>query len=174
MKRALNLVLVALVSIGITGCGNSTTKTNTQETKQVEQSKKAPKSVVAKTEKNTIKTDAFIYAKKVDIDDARDITKHVTATVFMSDELTPGLAVQHVLNQSYDFLQQANLKGTDTVTIGVMKGDIRVFQYTVTMKKFVLNDSIAMSDVVLKASKVEKMSPQVEEFAKALGWTILK
>lgn len=172
MKRVLNLVLIALIFTGITGCGNTILKTTTQETKQV--AKKIPKSVVSKTEKSTIKTDAFIYAKKVELDDARDITNHVTATVFMSDELTSGLAVQHVLNQSYDFLQQTNLKGTNTVTIAVMQGDIRIFQCTVTMKKFVPNDSIAMSDVVLKASKVEKMSPQVEEFAKALGWTILK
>ncbi|MHC1683702.1 MAG: hypothetical protein AB6733_12210 [Clostridiaceae bacterium] len=169
MKRVMNLILVALVSIGITGCGNSTTKTESTKSETT-----APKSEVAKTEKNIIKTDAFVYAKKVDITEAIDITKHVTATVFMSDELTPGLAVQHVLNQSYNFLQQAELKGADTVTIGVMKGDIRVFQYTVTMKKFVPNDSVKMSDVVLTASKVEKMTPQVEEFAKVTGWTILK
>lgn len=186
MKKVLNFVLIALVSIGITGCGNSTTKTNTQETKQVEKSKEAPKIEssksettapkveVVKPEKNTIKTDAFIYAKKVDITDAIDITKHVTATVFMSDDLTQGLAVQHVLNQSYDFLQQADIKGADTVTIGVMQGDMRLFQCTVTMKKFVPNDSVSMSDVVLKASKVEKMTPQVKEFARVLEWPILK
>jgi len=134
----------------------------------------APKSEIAETKKSTIKTDVFEYAKKVDITDARDTNKHVTATVFMSNELTPGLATQHVLNQSYDFLQQADLKGVDTVTIGVMQGEKRIFQYTVTMKNFVPNDSVSMLDVVLKASKVEKMDPQVQEFAKTIGWIIIK
>ncbi|NFH70106.1 hypothetical protein FC960_12440 [Clostridium botulinum] len=164
------------IGLLLTGCSGSkeASKEEAPKTETVKSETTAPKSEIAETEKNTIKTDVFEYAKKVDITDARDRNKHVTATVFMSDELTPGLATQHVLNQSYDFLQQADLKGADTVTIGVMQGDVRVFQCTVTMKDFLPNESVAMSDVVLKASKVEKMHPQVQEFAKTIGWTIIK
>lgn len=149
-------------------------ETTTPKNETVKPETTAPKSEKVETKKNTIKTDVFEYAKKVDITDARDINKHVTAIVFMSDELTLGLATQHVLNQSYNFLQQADLESADTVTIGVMQGEKRVFQCTVTMKNFVPNDSIPMADVVLKASKVEKIDSQVQEFANAIGWTIIK
>ncbi|MCT8975511.1 hypothetical protein N4T77_02755 [Clostridium sp. CX1] len=176
------------IGLLLTGCSSAkeAPKEEAQKTGTVKSETTAPKTEanksetaaseteVSETERNTVKTDAFSYANKVDITDARGITNHVTATVFMSDELTQGLATQHVLNQSYEFLQQADLKGVDTVTIGVMKGDIRVFQYKVTMKDFVPNDSDKMSDVVLKSSKVEKMAPQVEKHAKIMGWAIKK
>lgn len=166
MKSKL-LFVVLVFGLLLTGCS---------ETKETTKKEEPKTEAVDKTEKEetSIKTDVFVYAKKVDITDARDITQHVTATVFMSDELTPALATQHVLNQSYDFLQQEDLKGAKTVTIGVMKGDKRVFQYTVETAKFVPNDSEPMANVVLKASKVEKISPEVEEYAKVAGWNIIK
>ncbi|MTV47889.1 hypothetical protein GJ688_02685 [Heliobacillus mobilis] len=170
------LFIVLTFGLILTGCSETMEATKKEEPKTVavQSETLAPKTEAAKKEEPSIKTGVFAYAKKVDITDARDITKHVTATVFMSDELTPALATQHVLTQSYDFLQQDDLKGANTVTIGVMKGDIRVFQYTVDMKKFVPKDSEPMANVVLKASKVEKMFPQVEEYAKTAGWNIIK
>ncbi|MBU3216574.1 hypothetical protein LL033_18065 [Clostridium estertheticum] len=74
------LIAIAMVISMATGCSNNEAKVKTDAKAVTESSNSkttAPKSEVAKTEKNTIKTDAFIYAKKVDITDARDITKHV-------------------------------------------------------------------------------------------------
>ena len=177
VKLKLKLLFIVLtIGLLLIGCSGreEASKEVAPKSDTIKSETTTPKNETVKTKKNTIKTDVFEYAKKVDITDARDINKHVTAIVFMSDELTLGLATQHVLNQSYNFLQQADLESADTVTIGVMQGEKRVFQCTVTMKNFVPNDSIPMADVVLKASKVEKIDSQVQEFANAIGWTIIK
>ncbi|MFS0777655.1 hypothetical protein ABC255_16850 [Neobacillus sp. 3P2-tot-E-2] len=92
----------------------------------------------------------------------------------MNEELTPQLATQHVLNQSYDFLQQEDLAGANTVTIGVMHGETRVFQFTVDKTKFTPNDSEPMVNVVLQASKVDKSTPEIDEYATAVEWNIIK
>lgn len=66
-----------------------------------------------------IDTSVFVYAEKVDVTDAREITNHVDVVVHMSENLKKGLAVQHVFGQTYEFLQQEDIKGAETVTIGV-------------------------------------------------------
>lgn len=165
--RVLPLVVMMVLAMIVSGCSSNKDAIDKQEPKPT-----AVQSDVSKAEPQ-IDTKVFQYASKVDITDARSITKHITVTVFMSDDLTQPLATQHVINQSYRFLQQEDIKGANTVTIGVMHGNLRVFQYTVDMTKFKPNGSEPMTNVVLKASKVEKMSPDVEVYAKAVEWKII-
>lgn len=155
-----------VLAMFVSGCSLNKDAVNKQESKPT-----GVQSDVSKAEPQ-IDTKVFQYASKVDITDARSITKHITAAVFMSDELTQALATQHVINQSYRFLQQEDIKGANTVTIGVMHGELRVFQYTVDMTKFTPNSSEPMTNAVLQASKVEKMSQDVETYAKAAEWKI--
>jgi hypothetical protein len=119
-------------------------------------------------EKPKIETKVFVYAKSVEVTDARNITNHINLVINMSEELTPGLASNHVLNQTYDFLQQEDIKGANTVTIGVMQGKFRVFQFTVDLQKFKTDDKIAMSHLVLKASKIDKMTDEVKQYGKTM------
>ncbi|MED4299735.1 hypothetical protein P9204_04385 [Geobacillus stearothermophilus] len=135
-------------------------KEKKEEPKKAEVKKEEP----AKKEESKIDNSVFKYAEKVDITDARDITKHIDVVVHMSKELTPGLATRHVFAQTYDFLQQDDIKGADTITIGVMQGEIRVAQITVDVKKFQPGDQIIQS--VLKAATIDKMRPEVKEFGK--------
>jgi hypothetical protein len=86
----------------------------------------------------------------------------------MSEELTPELAVQHVLTQTYDFLQQPDVEGADTFTIAVMQGDERIYQIKTDKTKFVTDDNIPMSKLVLDASVVEKTSPEIDQFIQEL------
>lgn len=134
------------------------------------ESKEEKKKDEGKSEKESTKIDTsvFAYAKKVDVTDAIDINQHVTVFVTMSEELTPGLATQHVLNQSYDFLQQEDIKGAKTVTIAVKQGDIKIAQITVNKDNFVPNDTEPMASVVLKAAEIDMMKPEVKEFINSL------
>jgi hypothetical protein len=50
-----------------------------------------------------------------------------------------------------------------------MQADLRIFQFTIDVKSFVPVDSEPMSAGVLKASNVEKMHPEVEEYGKVMG-----
>jgi Ca2+-dependent lipid-binding protein len=139
-----------------------------KETKK--ESKEEKKKDEGKSEKESTKIDTsvFAYAKKVDVTDAIDINQHVTVFVTMSEELTPVLATQHVLNQSYDFLQQEDIKGAKTVTIAVKQGDIKIAQITVNKDNFVPNDTEPMASVVLKAAEIDMMKPEIKDFINSL------
>jgi hypothetical protein len=177
MKGKLKVLSIILtLGLLLVGCSEETQEDDSvpRTNEPVITKKEEPKKEEPKQEEPQIQTKVFAYAKKVDITDAIEINKHVTATVFMSEELTPQLATQHVLNQSYDFLQQEDLAGANTVTIGVMHGETRVFQFTVDKTKFTPNETEPMVNVVLQASKVEKSTPEIDEYATAVNWNIIK
>lgn len=143
-------------------------KTETETTNVLDESKKTEK---VSTEKPTEKTDGietsvFVYATKVDVTDARDITQHIDLVVHMNEQVKPGLATQHVFTQAYDFLQQDDIKGAKTITIGVMSGKFRVAQITVDMSKFKPEEHLIKS--VLKASTIDKMYPEVKDYGKVM------
>lgn len=85
---------------------------------------------------------------KVDVTDSRDITEHIDLVVHMKNSVKPGLATQHVFTQAYDFLQQDDIKGAKTVTIGIMSGDHRVTQITVDAPKFKPEEHLIKSVLV--------------------------
>ncbi|MBM7717293.1 hypothetical protein JOC94_004318 [Bacillus thermophilus] len=89
----------------------------------------------------------------------------MTVFVDMSEDLKPGLAFQHVVNQSYDFIQQDDIEGAKTVGINVRQGGNKIAIYTVDRDKFQPNDNEPMADLVMDASVVEMALPEVEEFA---------
>ena len=159
-KRWWALVLTVIIVAITAGC-NADDEQAAAEPKKEETSTE-PKET--KATENKIDTSVFEYAKKVDVTDSREITKHISVVVHMSTEPTPGLATRHVFSQAYDFLQQDDVKGADTITIGVMQGKKRIAQITVDTKKFQPGEQIIES--VLKASTIDKMSPEVKEFGK--------
>ncbi|UNK20450.1 hypothetical protein MNQ98_10735 [Paenibacillus sp. N3/727] len=113
-----------------------------------------------------IDTAVFVYADKVDITDSRDITEHIDVVVHMKEEVKPGLATQHVFTQTYEFLQQKDIEGANTITIGVMSGDLRVAQITVNLSEFKAGDHFINS--VLEASKIDKMTDEVKEYGNTM------
>jgi hypothetical protein len=150
-------------------------KVENTETEEVEEAAETTTEVVEEEveeevveEEATIDTSVFAYAKDVEITDARDITKHITLVVHMSEETKTGMAAQHVLSQAYDFLQQEDIEGAETITFGVMQADTRILQLTTNVKEFVPIDSESMAKCVLKASTIDKMNPEVEEYGKVM------
>ncbi|WP_339267704.1 hypothetical protein MKY48_27410 [Paenibacillus sp. FSL W8-0187] len=117
-------------------------------------------------DESLIDTSVFAYAMKVDVTDSRDITEHIDLVVHMKDSVKPGLATQHVFTQAYDFLQQDDIKGAKTVTIGIMSGDHRVTQITVDAPKFKPEEHLIKS--VLGASTIDKMYPEVKEYGQVM------
>lgn len=75
---------------------------------------------------------------------------------------------RHVILQTYDFLQQDRVKDAKTVTIGVMSGDMRITQITVDMSKFKVDEEKPMIEVVMEASKIDKMNDEVKKFGESL------
>jgi|GEM_PF-3052153 len=191
-SKILSIVPIVVFSMALFGCAEESelkedkkTDTNTEEVKtndsrksseqtkeNTEEPKEEKKEQVNEVEQPTINTDVFAYATKTEVTDAIDINNHVTVFVYMSEELTPGLASQHVLNQTYDFIQQEDVKDAKTISINVKQGDTKIFQFTVDTTKFKTDDEIPMSDLVLEASEVEFMTKEVEDAAEVLEWNL--
>ncbi len=187
-SKLLSIVPIVVFSMALFGCAEGSepkeekkTDTNTEEVKtndsgksseqtkeNTEEPNEEKKEQVNEVEQPTINTDVFAYATKTEVTDAIDINDHVTVFVYMSEELTPGLASQHVLNQTYDFIQQEDVKDAKTISINVKQGDTKIFQFTVDTTKFKTDDEIPMSDLVLEASEVEFMTDEVKEFGEIM------
>lgn len=167
------ILIVVLFSLGVIGeildDGDSeeieeVAKIETPVVKDVVK-KRDPVEVV----KPSIDTSVFEYATYTEVTDAIKTNQHVTVKVIVSEENKPGMAVQSVINQTFDFIQQEDVKDAKTITIFVTQNDKKIAQYTVQMDKFIPNETDPMSDLVLKASEIEMMSDEVKEFGAALG-----
>jgi len=117
---------------------------------------------------STIDTSVFEYATNIEVTDAIDINKHVTVKLTISQDSEPGMQVQNIITQTFDFLQQEDIKEAKTITIFVVQGDIKVTQYTVNKEKFMPNETDSMVDLVLQASEIEQMSDEVKQHGEAL------
>ncbi|MFJ7935985.1 hypothetical protein [Sporosarcina sp. NPDC096371] len=116
-----------------------------------------------------INTSVFEYAKKIKLTGAIDINPHVTVMIDMSEDLPPGLATQNVVQQSYYFIQQDDVKSANTVTIIVKQAEKKIAQYTINTEKFKPNDDEPMAKIVIAASKIDSMTDEVKEFGKTIG-----
>lgn len=184
-SKLLNIVPIVVFSMALFGCAEGsepkeekksedTTEVNVKEEKAetTEEVTESEPEEVSEEEQSTINTDVFEYATKTEVTNAIDINDHVTVFVYMSEDLKPGLAAQHVLNQTYDFIQQEDVKDAKTISINVKQGDTKILMYTVETDKFKPNEEIPMSDLVLDASEVEFMIKEVEEAAEVFEWNL--
>lgn len=119
-------------------------------------------------EADEIDTSVYEYAESVEVTNSIDLTKHVNLRIEMSDELTAGMASNHVLNQTFDFLQQPDIEGADTVTINVIQDETKVFQFTTTLADFKPDETTPMAKLVVEASEIDFMNPAVEEHGKIM------
>lgn len=161
------MFLIVLIASLITGCSGEE-KVDTK-TKNIAAQEEVNDEENSKDEENKIDTSVFQYAEKVEVTDAIEINEHVTIFVFMNEEVKPGLATQHVLNQSYDFLKQSDITGAKTVSIAIKQGDMKIAQFTVNKDDFTPNDSESMVSVVLSAGEMEFMIDEVKEYGKVMN-----
>jgi hypothetical protein len=115
-----------------------------------------------------IETSVFKYAEQVEVTDSRDLTKHLNLEVYMSEDTPSGQASLNVIQQTYHFLQQDDIVGADTVTIGILQSDKRIAQLTIDVKKFVPISTESMSKCVLKAAAIDKMTEEVKQFGQTM------
>lgn len=166
------VVFLVIGAIGAAQDDGETVDNPGTEKAENEKSDSDKETVVNAVPETTIDTSVFEYATEADVTDAIDINKHVTVKLSVSEETQPGMAVQSVLTQTFDFLQQDDLAGAETVTIFVVQNEKKIIQYTVNKNEFKPNETDPMSDLVLQASEVEMMSEEVKEFGTTMEWPI--
>ncbi|MER2060198.1 MAG: hypothetical protein ABTA16_15365 [Niallia sp.] len=133
-----------------------------------------PEDKLEETETKEVKDDSkidtsiFDLAKEINVTDARDITQHISLQIILKDAVKQGNGVQGVLTQAYDFLQQEDIAGANTITIFVNSGQLKIFQITIDTSKFKTDDEISMIKLVLDASEIEKMTDEVKSYGEAL------
>lgn len=184
-------ILLLTLGLVLSACGNqSVEETSSDKNEKVESEEVAKKEVKEETtevtneeveakkeeteekpveKKPTIDTSVFEFAKNVEVTDAIDSNQHVTVFVEMSEETQPGMATQHVINQTYDFIQQEDISNAKTVTIAVKQGETKIAQFTVNKDKFTPDDSKPMTEAVINASEIEFMTDEVKQFGQNLG-----
>lgn len=145
------------------------TKVETNENVKVEAVEEEANENVEAAEEPGIDTSIFEYAKSVEVTDARDVNKHITLQIDLNDDAKAGMGTQHVLNQMYDFLQQEDINGAETVTFYVRLQEQKVAQFTTTIANFKADPETPMAKVVLNASEIEKLNPEVDAYGKTMG-----
>lgn len=126
------------------------------------------KEEVGEVSEPTIDTSVFEYATNVEITDALSTNQHLTVKLDISADSKPGMGVQNIITQTFDFLQQDDIKDAKTITILVLQNDKKIAQYTVQKDKFVPNETDSMVDLVLQASEIEQMSEVVKQHGETL------
>ncbi|MDN4607358.1 hypothetical protein [Sporosarcina highlanderae] len=159
MKKLLMIILATGL---LAACSEEATEPEKPEveTQQVETTTNEP-------EEKQIDTSVYEFASNVDVTDARDINSHITLEIDMKTD-NQGLAFQHVLNQTYDFLQLPDIEGAETVTINVLVEGKKIAMFTTKPGELEINDDVPMAQLVLNASVVEMALPKVKEYAAAM------
>ncbi|WP_028390624.1 hypothetical protein [Bacillus cihuensis] len=180
MKKILLTCIIFLLTLALSACSTDE-KTSVKQTNEVKvktedsvanskeaaQKDKEQEKLKAEAERK-IDTSIFEYAKQIEVTDAIDINQHVTVVVTMDSKTPPGLATQHVVNQTYDFLQQDDIKDAKTISINVKQGEQKIAMFSVNKDEFKPNDDEPMSDLVMAASTMEFMTPEVKEFGETM------
>lgn len=112
----------------------------------------------------SINTSVFEHAKSVEVTNARDLNKHITLKVDLANTTNPGQGTLNVLTQTFDFLHQNDVVGAETITVFVRVNDIKVSQFKIHTAKFKPNDNDPMAGLVLEASDIEFLTPEVKSY----------
>lgn len=118
-----------------------------------------------KEETASIDTSMYEYSPNVEVTDAIDINNHITLMIDMNDNLEAGLAFMHATNQTLDFIEQNNMENVETIGVNVRLNEIKIAMFTVHPNEIENNENESMANIVLNASDVEMISPEVEDFA---------
>lgn len=164
------LYIGALSALLLVACGGEESKTIEKEVEvnvaanaevEVEEEKASDKEV------STIDTSVFEYATSVEVTDARSITKNITLKIDLANNAQAGMGTKNVVTQMYDFLQQSDIDGAETVTYFIRVNDKKVAQFKTTVNEFKPDDSQSMVSVVLAATEIESLSDEVKSFGQA-------
>ena len=185
MKKILSMLLLSLVLV-LSACGSDEPEKETPEVEDTPKQDEVEKDEPAEEEpveeepeedgesneetndEPAIDTSMYEYAENVEVTDALEINDHITLIIDMPESNTRGLAFQHVLNQSYDFLEQDSTKKAKTIGVNIRQGGNKIAMFTIYTEKFVENDDKPMAQLVLDASVVEMTLPEVDQYAETM------
>lgn len=191
MKKVLGVGVILLVML-LAACGEEDAEPTKddqkdKETDQVEEVSAEPEEDTeeegkdtkdaddTKSEESEIDTSMYEYAEDIEVKDALELNDHITLMIDMPEDNTQGLTFQHVVNQTYDFLQQDSAKEAKTIGINIRQGGNKIAMFTVHPDEFKTDDDdIAMADLVLDASVVNMALPEIEEYAKDMDMKLNK
>lgn len=175
IMKKLFFILIALITV-LAGCSNEEPKDETEkiEEDQSVENGDASDNATEEDSGNTIDTSMFEYTVDIEVTDALDVNDHITVMLYYNEELQPGMAFQHAANHSYEFLQQETVKEAKTIGINVVQGDKKLIMFTIHPEKFEENDEVPMANLVMEASIVEMIQPEVEEYAEIMEIPIHK
>lgn len=175
MKK-ISIVLASFLLLA--ACGEETVKEETvKETAPIEEvaaEETTEETTIEETpeeesEFGEIDTSVFEFAEETEVTDAIEINNYVTVFVDMSEDLTQGMAAQHVVNQTYDFIQQEDLEGANKVSINMRQGGTKLLMFEVDRKAFAPKDDEPMANIVMEYSTIDMMSPEIEEYGAIMG-----
>jgi hypothetical protein len=164
LKKIITLLTTVFL---LAACGGNEEATSETENKESVKNHEETTEPIEEVTQPTIDTSVFEYATDIEVTDALSTNQHVTVKLTISEASKPGMQVQNIIKQTFDFLQQNDIKEAKTVTILVLQNE-KIAQYTVDKEKFVPNESESMVDLVLQASEIEHMSDEVKQHGEAL------
>lgn len=183
MKKILSMLLLSLVLV-LSACGSDEPEKETLEVEDTPKQDEVEKGEPAEEEpveeevdeesneetndESAIDTSMYEYAENVEVTDALEINDHITLIIDMPESNTQGLAFQHVLNQTYEFLEQGSAKEAKTIGINIRQGGNKIAMFTIYLERFVENDDEPMAQLVLDASVVEMTLPEVDQYAETM------
>ena len=184
MKKYLLIIFASLLILSACGSDDAVKDEKEVDTDEVEETEgivendeldvdeteteEVVEEVEEETVEQTIDTSMYEYSKDVKVTDAIDLNDYVSLIIEMNDNLEPGLAFQHATNQTYDFLQQDAINGAKKVGINIILNDRKIAMYEVDLNELKINDDEPMAQLVLDASVVEVMVPEVKEYAEVM------
>lgn len=118
--------------------------------------------LIENNEEYFINKSVFEYAKNIEVTDAREQNKHITLKIDLADDANPGQGTLNILSQTFDFLDQQI--GFETFTIIIRVNDVKASQFKIHTEKFQPNEDDPMANLVLQASEIEFLTPEVKSF----------
>ncbi|MEB1809039.1 MAG: hypothetical protein LPK26_17415 [Bacillaceae bacterium] len=175
MKKLFALLLVSVFVSLLAACGNAEEPASSESVETEESEIEVANTETEEIEepKEIIDTSMYQYTQEIEVTNAIDITGHVTLIIQMS-ELASGVAFQHVLNHTYEFLQQESIKDAKTIGINVILDGKKIAMFTVNTEDFVEDDNVSMAQLVLDASVVELASQEIEDYAEVFDLNLNK
>ncbi|MEA0565559.1 hypothetical protein [Lysinibacillus irui] len=116
-----------------------------------------------------VDTSFFKFAKSVEVIDNRATSNNLLVWIDYSADSEPGMSTLNTLNQAFDFLQQADVINTGTVTLAIRVDDVKVAQFNTKPSNIDFkNGEVGMADLVVNGSDIEYLNEGVKAFGQVM------
>lgn len=118
---------------------------------------------------NIVDTSSFKFANSVEVIDNRATSNNLLVWIDYSADSEPGMSTLNTLNQAFDFLQQADVINTGTVTLAIRVDGVKVAQFNTKPSNIDFkNGKVGMADLVVNGSDIEYLNEGVKAFGQVM------